>query len=85
MIAIGHLTKRDRNITAVDGLSFDSGARPGRRLPRSQRRVQDHHLRMLLGLTRPDDGTAAINGACTLATAAALLAACTVALLIAGR
>jgi len=44
MIAVDHLTKRYRNITAVDGLSFASGARPGRRLARSQRRRQDHHL-----------------------------------------
>jgi hypothetical protein len=44
MIAIGRLTKRYGNIPAVEGLSFESGARPGRRLPRSQRRMRDHHL-----------------------------------------
>jgi hypothetical protein len=39
---------------------------------------------MLLALARPDGGTATINGACAPATAAAVLTACTVALLIAG-
>ena len=46
MIAIDHLTKRYRNITAVDGLSFEVG--PGRvtgfLVPRFPRRRQDHHL-----------------------------------------
>ena len=41
-------------------------------------------LPMLLALARPDGGTATINGACAPATAAAVLTACTVALLIAG-
>jgi ABC-type multidrug transport system ATPase subunit len=84
MIAIGHLIKRYRNITAVDGLSFESG--PGRVAgflgPNGSGKTTS--LPMLLGLARPDDGTATINGACTPATAAAVLAACTVALLIAG-
>ena len=84
MIAIGHLTTRYRNIAAVDGLSFDSG--PGRVAgllgPNGAGRTTT--LRMPLGLARPDGGTATINGACAPATAAAVLTACTVALLIAG-
>ena len=82
MIAIDHLTKRYRNITAVDGLSFEVG--PGR-------------VTGFLGPTGrarpppcgrcsawPDGGTATLNGARTPATAAAVLAAYPVALLVAG-
>jgi ABC-2 type transport system ATP-binding protein len=62
MITIDHLTKRYRNITAVDGLSFDVG--PGRVTgflgPNGAGKTTT--LRMLLGLARPDSGTAAING-----------------------
>src|SRR5215471_11359880 len=62
MITIDHLTKRYRNITAVDGLSFDVG--PGRVTgflgPNGAGKTTT--LRMLLGLARPDGGTATING-----------------------
>ena len=62
MITIDHLTKRYKNITAVDGLSFDVG--PGRVTgflgPNGAGKTTT--LRMLLGLARPDSGTAAING-----------------------
>ena len=62
MITIDHLTKRYKNITAVDGLSFDVG--PGRVTgflgPNGAGKTTT--LRMLLGLARPDGGTAAING-----------------------
>ena len=62
MIAIGHLTKRYRNITAVDGLSFESG--PGRVAgflgPSGAGKTTT--LPMLLGLARPDGGTATITG-----------------------
>ena len=63
MITIDHLTKRYRNITAVDGLSFEVG--PGRVTgflgPNGAGKTTT--LRMLLGLARPDGGTAAIDGA----------------------
>ena len=62
MIAIDHLTRRYRNITAVDGLSFEVG--PGRVTsflgPHAAGKTTT--LRMLLGLARPDGGTATING-----------------------
>ena len=84
MSTIDQLTKRYRNTTAVDGLSFEVG--PGRVTgflgPNGAGKTAT--LRMLLGLARPDGGTATINGARTLATAAAVLTAYTVALLIAG-
>jgi len=84
MITIEHLTKRYRKITAVDGLSFEVG--PGRVTgflgPNGAGKTTT--LRMLLGLARPDGETATITGARTPATAAAVLAANTVALLIAG-
>ena len=84
MITIDHLTRRYRKITAVDGLSFEvgSGRVTGFLGPNGAGKTTT--LRMLLGLARPDGGTATINGARTPATAAAVLAACTVALLIAG-
>jgi ABC-2 type transport system ATP-binding protein len=57
MITIDHLTKRYRNITAVDGLSFEVG--PGRVTgflgPNGAGKTTT--LRMLLGLVRPDGGT----------------------------
>jgi ABC-2 type transport system ATP-binding protein len=63
MICIDHLTKRYRNITAVDGLSFAVG--PGRVTgflgPNGAGKTTT--LRMLLGLALPDGGTAAIDGA----------------------
>jgi len=63
MINIDHLTKRYGSITAVDGLSFD--VRPGRVTgflgPNGSGKTTT--LRMLLGLTAPDSGTATINGA----------------------
>ena len=62
MITIDHLTKRYRNITAVDGLSFEVG--PGRVTgflgPNGAGKTTT--LRMLLGLARPDSGAATING-----------------------
>ena len=65
MIAIDHLTRRYRNITAVDGLSFEVG--PGRVTgflgPNGAGKTTT--LRMLLGLARPGGGTATINGART--------------------
>jgi len=63
MITIDHLTKRYGSITAVDGLSFE--VRPGRVTgflgPNGSGKTTT--LRMLLGLTAPDSGTATINGA----------------------
>jgi len=63
MINIDHLTKRYGSITAVDGLSFE--VRPGRVTgflgPNGSGKTTT--LRMLLGLTAPDGGTATINGA----------------------
>ena len=62
MITIDHLTKRYKNITAVDGLSFDVG--PGRVTgflgPNGAGKTTT--LRMLLGLAAPTSGTATING-----------------------
>ena len=62
MITLGHLTRRYRNITAIDGLSFEVG--PGRVTgflgPNGAGKTAT--LRMLLGLARPDGGTATING-----------------------
>ena len=62
MITTDHLTKRYRNITAVDGLSFQVG--PGRVTgflgPNGAGKTTT--LRMLLGLTAPTSGTATING-----------------------
>src|SRR6516225_2811804 len=62
MITTDHLTKRYRNITAVDGLSFQVG--PGRVTgflgPNGAGKTTT--LRMLLGLAAPDGGTATING-----------------------
>ena len=84
MSTIDQLTKRYRNTTAVDGLSFEVG--PGRVTgflgPNGAGKTTTS--RMLLGLARPDGGTATVNGARTPATAAAALAAYPVALLIAG-
>ena len=61
MSTIDHL-KRYRNITAVDGLSFEVG--PGRVTgflgPNGAGKTTT--LRMLLGLTAPTSGTATING-----------------------
>ena len=84
MITIGHPTRRYRNITAVDGSSFEVG--PGRvtGFPGPDGAGKTTTLPMLLGLAGPDGGTATIKLARTAATAAAVLAACTVALLIAG-
>jgi ABC-type multidrug transport system ATPase subunit len=68
MISIGHLTRRYRNITAVDGLSLEAG--PGRVTGfRSHGAGKTITLRTLLGLARPDGGTATINGARAPATA----------------
>jgi len=84
MSTIDQLTKRYRNITAVNRLSFEVG--PGRVTgflgPNGAGKTTTS--RMLLGLARPDGGTATVNGARTPATAAAALAAYPVALL-AGR
>ena len=56
MITIDHLTKRYKNITAVDGLSFDVG--PGRVTgflgPNGAGKTTT--LRILLGLAAPDSG-----------------------------
>jgi ABC-2 type transport system ATP-binding protein len=75
MSTIDQLTKRYRNITAVDGLSFEVG--PGRVTgflgPNGAGKTTTS--RMLLGPARPDGGTATINGARAAATAAAALAA----------
>jgi ABC-2 type transport system ATP-binding protein len=64
MITIDHL-KRYRNITAVDGLSFEVG--PGRVTgflgPNGAGKTTTS--RMLPGLARPGGGTATINGART--------------------
>ena len=65
MSTIDQLTKRYRNTTAVDGLSFEVG--PGRVTgflgPNGAGKTTTS--RMLLGLARPDGGTATINGART--------------------
>jgi ABC-2 type transport system ATP-binding protein len=62
MIIIDHLTKRYGPVVAVDGLSFGVG--PGRVTgflgPNGAGKTTT--LRMLLGLTTPDGGTATING-----------------------
>jgi ABC-2 type transport system ATP-binding protein len=62
MINVNHLTKRYGTVVAVDGLSFDVG--PGRVTgflgPNGAGKTTT--LRMLLGLTAPDSGTATING-----------------------
>ena len=84
MIAIDHLTKRYRNITAVDGLSFEVGSGRVTSFLGPNGAGKTTTTRMLLGLARPDGRTATINGARTPVTAAAVLAAYTVALLIAG-
>src|SRR5215472_13245597 len=62
MITIDHLTRRYRKITAVDGLSFEvgSGRVTGFLGPNGAGKTTT--LRMLLGLARPDGGTATING-----------------------
>jgi ABC-2 type transport system ATP-binding protein len=63
MINIDHLTKRYGTIAAVDDLSFEVG--PGRVTgflgPNGAGKTTT--LRMLLGLSTPDSGTATINGA----------------------
>jgi len=65
MSTIDQLTKRYRNITAVDGLSFEVG--PGRVTgflgPNGAGKTTTS--RVLLGLARPDGGTPTINGART--------------------
>jgi ABC-2 type transport system ATP-binding protein len=62
MINIDHLTKRYGSIAAVDDLSFEVG--PGRVTgflgPNGAGKTTT--LRMLLGLSIPDSGTATING-----------------------
>jgi ABC-2 type transport system ATP-binding protein len=62
MITVHQLTKRYRTVVAVDELSFDVG--PGRVTgflgPNGAGKTTT--LRMLLGLTTPDGGTATING-----------------------
>jgi ABC-2 type transport system ATP-binding protein len=62
MITVDHLTKRYKTVTAVDGLSFQVG--PGRVTgflgPNGAGKTTT--LRMLLGLTAPDSGTATIDG-----------------------
>src|SRR5262252_6354335 len=62
MIAVDHLTKRYRTLTAVDGLSFEVG--PGRVTgflgPNGAGKTTT--LRMVLGLAAPTSGTATING-----------------------
>jgi ABC-type multidrug transport system ATPase subunit len=62
MISIDHLTKRYGTVVAVDGLSFEVG--PGRVTgflgPNGAGKTTT--LRMLLGLSTPDSGTATING-----------------------
>src|SRR5215472_1158853 len=62
MITTDHLTKRYKDITAVDGLSFEVG--PGRVTgflgPNGAGKTTT--LRMLLGLAAPTSGTATING-----------------------
>jgi energy-coupling factor transporter ATP-binding protein EcfA2 len=75
MSTIDHLTKRYRNITAVDGLSFEVGSGRVTGFPGPNGAGKTATLRMLLGLARPDGGTATISGARTPATAAAVLAA----------
>jgi ABC-2 type transport system ATP-binding protein len=63
MITVHQLTKRYGTVVAVDGLSFDVG--PGRVTgflgPNGAGKTTT--MRMLLGLTTPDSGTATINGA----------------------
>ncbi|MGN6172031.1 MAG: ATP-binding cassette domain-containing protein, partial [Streptosporangiaceae bacterium] len=62
MITVHQLTKRYGPVVAVDGLSFEVG--PGRITgflgPNGAGKTTT--LRMLLGLTAPDNGTATING-----------------------
>jgi ABC-2 type transport system ATP-binding protein len=62
MINVDHLTKRYGTVVAVDGLSFEVG--PGRVTgflgPNGAGKTTT--LRMLLGLTAPTSGTAAIDG-----------------------
>ena len=62
MITVHQLTRRYGTVVAVDGLSFDVG--PGRVTgflgPNGAGKTTT--LRMLLGLTTPDSGTATING-----------------------
>jgi len=62
MITVDHLTKRYNTVTAVDDLSFEVG--PGRVTgflgPNGAGKTTT--LRMLLGLARPDGGTATIDG-----------------------
>jgi ABC-2 type transport system ATP-binding protein len=62
MIKIDHLTKRYATVTAVDGLSFEvvPGRVTGFLGPNGAGKTTT--LRMLLGLTAPDSGTATING-----------------------
>ena len=83
MITIDQLTKRCRKITAVDGLSFEVG--PGRVTgflgPNGAGRPPACGC---CPAWRPGGGTATLNGARTPATAAAVLAAYPVALLVAG-
>src|SRR5579864_2413494 len=63
MITVDTLTKRYGAVVAVDRLSFQVG--PGRVTgflgPNGAGKTTT--LRMMLGLTRPDGGTATINGA----------------------
>ncbi|GAA4709441.1 ABC transporter ATP-binding protein [Phytohabitans rumicis] len=62
MIEVNELTKRYRNVTAVDGLTFAvrSGQVTGFLGPNGAGKSTT--LRMILGLTEPTSGTAAVGG-----------------------
>ena len=75
MINVDHLTKRYGPVTAVDGLSFEVGSGRVTSFLGPNGAGKTASLRMLLGLARPDGGTATINGAPTPPAAAAVLAA----------
>ena len=61
IVETNQLSKKYRNRTVVDGLTFK--IKPGQTLgPWSQRRWKTTTIRMLMGLTGPSSGSAAIFG-----------------------
>ena len=62
MIEAHDLVKRYGSTMAVNDLVLLHPARPGYRLPRSERRREDTTMRMILGLDAPTPGSVTVGG-----------------------